>query len=194
MPLYRSLTRNTRERPSTANILWHMNMAAHVLLLAGGHVADVCDPTRVWRDWRSWGGGMDHVSRISVCVPSQKMAQKQFSILQNIQIRLSDKCLKVSHSSRLHTGIIRGNEIDIWERIHEHEENLICFMFNLVHSLAVLKWCRSIALSLSHPFKISSGGWGIRQHQPSLHDTTLVMKTSLLQNVSFLWQFVQLIK
>ena len=33
MPLYRSLTRNTRERPSTANILWHMNMAAHVLLL-----------------------------------------------------------------------------------------------------------------------------------------------------------------
>ena len=87
-PLYRSLTRNTRERPSTANILWHMNMAAHVLLLAGDtwltcvslHLSGETDGA----------GEVDHVSRISVCVPSQKMAQKQFSILQNIQIRLSD--------------------------------------------------------------------------------------------------------
>ena len=60
----------------------------HVLLLAGDtwltcvslHLSGETDGA----------GEVDHVSRISVCVPSQKMAQKQFSILQNIQIRLSD--------------------------------------------------------------------------------------------------------
>ena len=98
MPLYRSLTRNTRERPSTANILWHMNMAAHVLLLGDTWLTCVTQHSSGETDG---AGEVDHVSRISVCVPSQKMAQKQFSILQNIQIRLSDKCLKVSHSSRL---------------------------------------------------------------------------------------------
>ena len=98
MPLYRSLTRNTRERPSTANILWHMNMAAHVLLLEDTLLTCV---TLHASDETDGAGEVDHVSRISVCVPSQKMAQKQFSILQNIQIRLADKCLKVSHSSRL---------------------------------------------------------------------------------------------
>ena len=155
-PLYRSLTRNTRERPSTANILWHMNMAAHVLLLAG----DTCSCWLGTRGWRVWAytclARLTELGRWIMLAESPSASRrKKWRKNSFLFCRIFRSDYPINVWKLVTAADYRDNQgkcSNIRKLIHEHEENLICFMFNLIHSLTiqyntiqltVLKWCHS---------------------------------------------------
>ena len=113
----------------------------HVLLLAGG----TCSCWLGTRGWRVWGytclarltelGRWIMLAESPSASPRKKWRKNSFLFCRIFRSDYPINVWKLVTAADYRDN--QGKCSNIRKLIHEHEENLICFMFNLIHSLTI---------------------------------------------------------